>query len=83
MRFCIKGRVHDFPPTGAGFKYFVRFRHGGVRHVNGERQDINTWVGGWSNGTTAHLKEIDFRTGSPLREYTLADIKCLKHPTLS
>lgn len=83
VRFHLKGHEYtlrraDCPAT---FREFVVFRTGGmtIRFLvdpdGTQRREIvpfNSWTLGWTDGATEYLREFDWKTGRPLRAYTLA-----------
>lgn len=85
----IEGQRHEVTPSEkANFKFFMRFRWGGQEaqfDSNGKyksHKKINIWTIGWTDGEKCYLRDIDFRTGRPIKEYetSLAQFKQHIHP---
>ena len=87
----IRDRKHFIDKRGKNnFKGFMRFRWGGREAIYDDKgryqrhKEINIWTFGWTNGKTAFLKDIDFKTGNLIKTYQmrLSEIRSHVHPNL-
>jgi len=84
----IEGHKHELKVAGKpSFRFFMRFRWGGqeAQYRRSEyigHKTINIWTIGWSDGVNCFLKDIDFYTGRPLKEYKapITQLKQHIHP---
>ena len=83
----IRDQKHTVTCEDPRFLFFLNFRT--RSHLNTPQPDgtyksevFDTWVVGWTDGTTCYLKEIDFVLGRLVREYKrpLQDIPSNIHP---
>lgn len=88
----VQNEAHEFDfRDQPGFVGYMRFRwHGKIAqfdedgHFTGHK-DVHEWAYGWTDGSTAHMTDIDFRTGKRVREYTmpLEEIRGHIHPAIA
>lgn len=70
----IEKKTHIETSEHPEFKFFMNFRWGGreQKFIDGKSQGYvttNIWTVGWTDGTKAHLTDIDFYTGNILKGY--------------
>jgi hypothetical protein len=70
----LKGNIYEVDNLGPGFRAFMNFRWAGMvaqydksRKYIGHKK-INSWVIGWTDGTTCFQKNIDFKTGQLIED---------------
>ncbi len=83
----IRHHVHVFKCDHPNFKFFIRFRIAGVEHryVSAsqiKKEQVHTWVAGWTDGEICHLKEFSFVLGELIKEYIypLQSVSAHIHP---